>query len=71
MIAKKPMQDLSKGVRDDIDGEDNEESYYRWLEENPNAGRSRDVNPLKNYEDLGRYYERLLNGNHIKTHIFS
>ena len=29
----------SKGVRDDIDGMDDEESYYKWLEENPNAGR--------------------------------
>ena len=29
-----------KGVRDDIDGMDDEESYYKWLEENPNAGRS-------------------------------
>ena len=29
MIAKKPMQDISKGVRADIDDEDDEESYYR------------------------------------------
>lgn len=29
MIAKKPMQDISKGVRQDIDDEDHEESYYR------------------------------------------
>lgn len=28
-----------KGVRDDIDGEDDEESYYRYIQENPNAGR--------------------------------
>ncbi|XP_059477026.1 ATP-dependent RNA helicase DDX42 [Neocloeon triangulifer] len=27
-----------KGVRTDIDNEDNEESYYRYMEENPNAG---------------------------------
>ncbi|CAB4069134.1 DDX42 [Lepeophtheirus salmonis] len=27
-----------KGVRTDIDEADNEESYYKWLEENPNAG---------------------------------
>ncbi|CAF4424913.1 unnamed protein product, partial [Adineta steineri] len=26
------------GVRDDIDKEDDQESYFRWLEENPNAG---------------------------------
>lgn len=28
-----------KGVRDDIDEEDDEESYYRYMEENPNAGK--------------------------------
>ncbi|KAG1692028.1 ATP-dependent RNA helicase DDX42 [Nymphon striatum] len=28
-----------RGVRDDIDYEDDEESYYRYMEENPNAGR--------------------------------
>jgi len=42
MIAKKPMQDLTKGTRADIDEEDHEESYYRWLAENPNAGRATD-----------------------------
>ncbi|KAH0552279.1 ATP-dependent RNA helicase DDX42 [Cotesia glomerata] len=32
-------QDKSyKGVRQDIDEEDNEESYYRYMEENPTAG---------------------------------
>lgn len=25
-------------MRDDIDKEDDQESYFRWLEENPNAG---------------------------------
>ena len=30
----------SKGVRDDIEEEDDEEQYYKWMEENPNAGRS-------------------------------
>ena len=30
MIMKKPMQDLSKQGRTDIEEEDNEESYYRW-----------------------------------------
>ena len=29
----------AKGIRQDIDGEDDEESYYRYMEENPNAGR--------------------------------
>ena len=26
-------------MRDDIDGEDDEESYYRYIQENPNAGK--------------------------------
>lgn len=30
--------DPNKGIRDDIDGEDDEESYYRYMEENPTAG---------------------------------
>uniref|UniRef100_T1PHR0 ATP-dependent RNA helicase DDX42 n=1 Tax=Musca domestica TaxID=7370 RepID=T1PHR0_MUSDO len=29
---------VAKGVRGDIDEEDNEESYYRYMEENPQAG---------------------------------
>ena len=29
----------TKGIRDDIEEADDEESYYKWLEENPNAGR--------------------------------
>lgn len=32
----------SKGVRDDIDEEDDEESYYRYIQENPNAGKSQE-----------------------------
>ncbi|KAA0188952.1 hypothetical protein HAZT_HAZT003568 [Hyalella azteca] len=32
----------SKGVRQDIDEEDDEESYYRYIEENPNAGKHGD-----------------------------
>ena len=27
-----------RGVREDIDKEDDQESYFRWLEENPTAG---------------------------------
>ena len=40
--AKKKVTQLNKkdlkGVRDDIDQEDIEESYYKYMEENPNAG---------------------------------
>lgn len=32
----------NKGVRQDIDEEDDEESYYRYMEENPNAGLLQD-----------------------------
>lgn len=47
---KKPVESKSvpeketskKGVRTDIEEADNEESYYKWLEDNPNAGRSLD-----------------------------
>lgn len=35
----KVAEDLKdKGFRNDIDGEDDEESYYRYMEENPTAG---------------------------------
>ena len=35
-------EDKSKGSRMDIEEADDEESYYKWLEENPNAGRDLD-----------------------------
>ena len=38
--AAPPTSKTSKGVRDDIEEEDDEEQYYKWMEENPNAGRS-------------------------------
>lgn len=31
-----------KGIRDDIDGEDDEETYYRYVAENPNFGKDED-----------------------------
>lgn len=36
----------AKGVRQDIEEADDEESYYKWLEENPNAGRTADEDDL-------------------------
>ncbi len=38
--VKKKVTNTSneKGIRDDIESEDLEESYYRYMEENPNAG---------------------------------
>ncbi|XP_071446281.1 ATP-dependent RNA helicase DDX42 [Hetaerina americana] len=35
---EKDKDKLRKGIRDDIEEEDDEESYYRYMEENPNAG---------------------------------
>ncbi|CAF3757456.1 unnamed protein product [Rotaria socialis] len=37
-VGKKKEKKQEKGVREDIDKEDDQESYFRWLEENPNAG---------------------------------
>ncbi|KFM65708.1 ATP-dependent RNA helicase DDX42, partial [Stegodyphus mimosarum] len=31
-----------KGIRDDIENEDDEESYYRYMEENPTAGQEKE-----------------------------
>ncbi|XP_046410143.1 ATP-dependent RNA helicase DDX42 isoform X1 [Neodiprion fabricii] len=36
------MEDKSKGIRTDIDDEDDEESYYKYMEENPTAGLQQD-----------------------------
>uniref|UniRef100_A0A8D8UNV4 ATP-dependent RNA helicase DDX42 n=1 Tax=Cacopsylla melanoneura TaxID=428564 RepID=A0A8D8UNV4_9HEMI len=36
-VKPKKIEEV-KGVREDIDHEDDEESYYRYMEENPNAG---------------------------------
>uniref|UniRef100_T1IT60 ATP-dependent RNA helicase DDX42 n=1 Tax=Strigamia maritima TaxID=126957 RepID=T1IT60_STRMM len=36
--SSKKQEKLNKGIRDDIEGEDDEESYYRYMEENPQAG---------------------------------
>lgn len=33
-----PVQQPPQPVRNDLEEEDNEESYYRYMEENPNAG---------------------------------
>lgn len=38
-LVSKETSSTKKGIRDDIEEADDEESYYKWLEENPNAGR--------------------------------
>ncbi|KAI9587351.1 ATP-dependent RNA helicase DDX42 [Glossina fuscipes] len=44
----------SKGVRGDIDEEDDEESYYRYMEENPNAGLRDDGSDIEiDYDEDG------------------
>lgn len=46
-----------KGVRDDIDAEDDEESYYKYIEENPNAGllitANEDEDQVVDYDEEG------------------
>lgn len=32
------QQTPQQAIRDDLEAEDDEESYYRYMEENPNAG---------------------------------
>ncbi|KAK2174591.1 hypothetical protein NP493_790g01048 [Ridgeia piscesae] len=51
--STKKNQKKKKGVRDDIDNEDVEESYYRYMEENPMAGviLDDDNQPLEYDED--------------------
>ena len=40
-MGKKPTgKALPKGTRDDIEEIDEQEAYFKWLEENPNAGVS-------------------------------
>lgn len=43
------------GFRDDLEEEDNEESYYRYMEENPNAGLQpvEDDHPEVEYDEDG------------------
>uniref|UniRef100_A0A8C4PWR5 ATP-dependent RNA helicase DDX42 n=2 Tax=Eptatretus burgeri TaxID=7764 RepID=A0A8C4PWR5_EPTBU len=36
--SKTGKQEIEKGVRDDIEEEDNQEAYFRYMEENPTAG---------------------------------
>ena len=42
-------------MRQDIEEEDEQESYFRWLEENPNAGAS--VNGNDDEDDKDAYYD--------------
>ncbi|KAG0431152.1 hypothetical protein HPB47_022037 [Ixodes persulcatus] len=56
--GKSPVKETKvkevKGVRDDIENEDDEESYYRYVEENPNAGADKDDSDLElEYDEDG------------------
>lgn len=42
-----------KGIRDDIEGEDEQESYFRYMEENPLAGVVDDEDPDVEYDEDG------------------
>ncbi|XP_064613626.1 ATP-dependent RNA helicase DDX42-like [Liolophura sinensis] len=51
---EKEVEKTEKGVRDDIEGEDDEESYYRFMEENPTAGLNPDEDDLEvEYDEEG------------------
>ncbi|CAN7996374.1 unnamed protein product [Ixodes hexagonus] len=56
--GKSPVKETKvkevKGVRDDIENEDDEESYYRYVEENPNAGADKDDSDMElEYDEDG------------------
>lgn len=49
-----PKEKGTKGVRDDIENEDDEESYYRYIEENPNAGADKEDSDIEiEYDEDG------------------
>ena len=51
-------------MRDDIDKEDDQESYFRWLEENPTAGL-----PMADDDDEDRELQYDDDGNLIAPEI--
>lgn len=52
--TEKVPEEKVKGIRDDIDGEDVEESYYRYMEENPMAGvQNEDEDDDMEYDEDG------------------
>lgn len=40
-------------MRDDIEGEDEQESYFRYMEENPTAGLVADDDDIIDYDEDG------------------
>ncbi|XP_039965124.1 ATP-dependent RNA helicase DDX42 [Bactrocera neohumeralis] len=53
-VEEIPGPKNAKGVRGDIDDEDDEESYYRYMEENPNAGLRDDGSDIEiEYDEDG------------------
>ncbi|CAF4371280.1 unnamed protein product [Rotaria sp. Silwood2] len=63
-IGKKKEKKQEKGTRDDIEKEDDQESYFRWLEENPNAGV-----PIADDDDEDRELQYDDDGNLIAPEI--
>ncbi|CAF1575626.1 unnamed protein product [Adineta ricciae] len=63
-MGKKKEKKQEKGTRDDIDKEDDQESYFRWLEENPNAGL-----PMADDDDEDRELQYDDDGNLIAPEI--
>ena len=44
---------INRNVRDDIEEEDEQESYFRYMEENPNAGVVADDDEIIDYDEDG------------------
>jgi ATP-dependent RNA helicase DDX42 len=44
---------LNRGKRDDIEEEDDQESYFRYMEENPMAGVVNEEEELIDYDEDG------------------
>lgn len=53
-IDKTKKSKDTKGIRDDIENEDDEESYYRYMEENPTAGVEKEESDIElEYDEDG------------------
>ncbi|ODN05903.1 ATP-dependent RNA helicase DDX42 [Orchesella cincta] len=55
--AEAPKKEIEKpelkGIRDDIEGEDDEETYYRYVAENPNFGKDEESDNDLEYDEDG------------------
>jgi ATP-dependent RNA helicase DDX42 len=64
-MGKKPNKVQVKGTRDDIEEADEQEEYFKWLEENPNVGLNSQGNDDDDDEGEGKELEYDRDGNII------